>query len=718
MGAVDRLVMAHEDGEVHEHLSHECPWYAQVNEGENPTDWAGCKAADGPASPDHGAMVKFTPHTGEASTVDKPTVPPGGPGLFHVKGLHLPPYIQHLWFHLVARYGKKRAYGIAVGVVKKWAAGINPGGKHPTKTHADVRAAAAKNVAEWESDRAKAHAQSASHDHVKASAGDWQDPSFPGQKILAVPPTPGDKVSKAMYTSHRVDDVIAQLAHASERLGEAKRVKSLRAYQMVHVNNHLSMALDDLHNLVSSVRKNYLPEARELAALNKTIGLAGVSVSKDAKVATFAHLLETMLYHLAHAKRHSEQMISPDPVAVWEFNYDHAEQHIKGGLEHAFKMARHLRDNYPEEAKWLKKLVDIEDTETDYTGLAEDTSAVALAVQNMGTATAPGAKPLAPPTPGGQYSQYGLNQKPSQTVSPSPPLPPSVPVPTPAEVRKILAQVPDSADIFLSNQAKVFLTQAAVKLQKNDMLAALHVLRSAQTALRASHRADVNITMPSQYTANVFTRIPPAEQSSANSAVLQSRERVLTWRRLEQETQALIDRILRRYFHGKYNGPSAMARLTEDGTMTALDKVLALAGQKVPAAKDVSFPTTTDTSLQVQPLQAPRDMLAQFQAQVYKLLPELSVLDRMRVMSYLDTANKAATSSPYAAQQSLARAQAIAFNAGLLDLAKYIHRWIDCLAFGTNLVPTLEEVQQEVKGHRNSPSMHYGANTRLSARLR
>ena len=112
--------------------------------------------------------VKLTPRTPEASTVPEPTVPPGGPGLFHVKGMQLPPYIQHLWHHLAPKYGKHRAYGMAVGIVKKWAAGVNPGGWKTKsgkgkRTHADVRAAAARNVAMWEADKARAHAQSAHH---------------------------------------------------------------------------------------------------------------------------------------------------------------------------------------------------------------------------------------------------------------------------------------------------------------------------------------------------------------------------------------------------------------------------------------------------------------------------------------------------------------------------------------------------------------------------
>jgi hypothetical protein len=145
-------------GGAHHHLAGECSWYASVCDGENATDPAGCTAAKGKRQNPPGVIYKMTPHTAEASTVDKPTVPPGGPGLFHHKGLHLPPYIQHLWFHLAPKYGKHKAYGMAVGIVKKWAAGVNPGGWSTKsgkgkRTHPDVKAAAARNVAEWERDK-------------------------------------------------------------------------------------------------------------------------------------------------------------------------------------------------------------------------------------------------------------------------------------------------------------------------------------------------------------------------------------------------------------------------------------------------------------------------------------------------------------------------------------------------------------------------------------
>jgi hypothetical protein len=160
--------------EAHEHLLGTCPWYEMAGAGEPVGDpEQHCIRA-----PDR-LVVKMTPRTPEASTVPKPTRPPGGPGLFHIKGRELPPYIQHLWWHLKDKYGEHQAYGMAVGIVKKWKEGVNPGG-YTTKsgkgkrTHPDVQAAAAKNIAEWEKDRADAHKQSASShrdsEHVKAAA--------------------------------------------------------------------------------------------------------------------------------------------------------------------------------------------------------------------------------------------------------------------------------------------------------------------------------------------------------------------------------------------------------------------------------------------------------------------------------------------------------------------------------------------------------------------
>lgn len=77
---------------------------------------------------------------------------PGGPGLFGDKSMQLPAYIQNVAQALV-RNGKTKsqAIQIAIGTVKRWASG--QGDVSP-----EVRAAAAKAVAEWEALKAKARA--------------------------------------------------------------------------------------------------------------------------------------------------------------------------------------------------------------------------------------------------------------------------------------------------------------------------------------------------------------------------------------------------------------------------------------------------------------------------------------------------------------------------------------------------------------------------------
>ena len=98
--------------------------------------------------------ARRTAHTAEASTVHEPIGKPGGPGLWHHKGLQLPPYIQHVAHHLIAQgHDESKAIEIAVGVVRNWAAGHDG---HGHRVHPDVQAAAAKNIAQWEADKARA----------------------------------------------------------------------------------------------------------------------------------------------------------------------------------------------------------------------------------------------------------------------------------------------------------------------------------------------------------------------------------------------------------------------------------------------------------------------------------------------------------------------------------------------------------------------------------
>jgi hypothetical protein len=107
--------------------------------------------------------LELSAKTGELSTTPHPFGKPGGPGLWHVKGLELDPYIQNI-AHALVRGGmdESRAIATAWGTVKRWASGRG-------KVHPEVRAAAAKAVANMEKKKAEAHSQSATKGHVSMS---------------------------------------------------------------------------------------------------------------------------------------------------------------------------------------------------------------------------------------------------------------------------------------------------------------------------------------------------------------------------------------------------------------------------------------------------------------------------------------------------------------------------------------------------------------------
>lgn len=106
--------------------------------------------------------VDLSAETPAASTVHHPFGSPSGPGLFRMKGAQLPAYIQNV-AHALLRTGRaadeSSAIQIAVGVIRRWASG---GGK----VSPEVRAAAAKAIAEWESLKAAAHGHA--NDHGRA----------------------------------------------------------------------------------------------------------------------------------------------------------------------------------------------------------------------------------------------------------------------------------------------------------------------------------------------------------------------------------------------------------------------------------------------------------------------------------------------------------------------------------------------------------------------
>lgn len=100
--------------------------------------------------------IELSAQTGRLASEPHPFGKPGGPGLWNVKGMELPPYIQNIARALL-RTGRAKnlsqAIAIAKGATNRW----GKGGGHVSP---EVRAASAKTNASWDAKRATAHAHS------------------------------------------------------------------------------------------------------------------------------------------------------------------------------------------------------------------------------------------------------------------------------------------------------------------------------------------------------------------------------------------------------------------------------------------------------------------------------------------------------------------------------------------------------------------------------
>jgi hypothetical protein len=96
--------------------------------------------------------VDLSADTARLAVTPAPAGKPGGPGLYHVKGMSLPPYFQHVRDALIrSGHPPAVAYAITWGAIRRWARG---GGK----AHPEVVAAAQAALADLAAKSAVAHA--------------------------------------------------------------------------------------------------------------------------------------------------------------------------------------------------------------------------------------------------------------------------------------------------------------------------------------------------------------------------------------------------------------------------------------------------------------------------------------------------------------------------------------------------------------------------------
>jgi len=108
--------------------------------------------------------TELSAKTGTLATVSTPiSGKPGGPGLWHQKGMGLPPYIRNIAKAIMRKRGMDESHAIAIAKAStsKWAAG---GGK----VKPEVRAASAATNVDWAAKRARAHAHANAGDHARA----------------------------------------------------------------------------------------------------------------------------------------------------------------------------------------------------------------------------------------------------------------------------------------------------------------------------------------------------------------------------------------------------------------------------------------------------------------------------------------------------------------------------------------------------------------------
>ena len=105
---------------------------------------------------------RFSAETGQLAVTPAPYGKPGGPGLYHVKGLKHSDYLEQI-VHALMRKGmdKGKATAIARGSIRRWMRG----GGH---VHPEVRAAAGVAEAEELKAQARAHAHANTWDEVAA----------------------------------------------------------------------------------------------------------------------------------------------------------------------------------------------------------------------------------------------------------------------------------------------------------------------------------------------------------------------------------------------------------------------------------------------------------------------------------------------------------------------------------------------------------------------
>ena len=180
-----------------------------------------------------------------------------------------------------------------------------------------------------------------------------------------------------MAVAHAAQEVLSDMAHASRHADAAaasvanpERLK----FNLHHVQNHVGGALTQQNSSISNLIQLDPRAGDELAKLRDTAGPAPSRTAATgwqyappgpARGRTPAHLAESVLFHLTHARAHViAAQAAPDPDNL-AFEMGHLRKHVQESLDHQQKFIGAIREIFQPvraELDALGKLADLGST--------------------------------------------------------------------------------------------------------------------------------------------------------------------------------------------------------------------------------------------------------------------------------------------------------------------------------------------------------------------
>ena len=169
-----------------------------------------------------------------------------------------------------------------------------------------------------------------------------------------VPPGP----ERAVSVAHAAQEVLSDIAHASRHAdaaaagGNPERVK----FNVLHVKNHVTGAIRQQNSSISNLIQLDPRAGEELEKLRDTARTWEYAPPGPARGRTPAHLAQTVLVALTHARQHVIAAQAAGDAQNLKFELGHLISHIAEALEHQRKYLGAVAEIFPPVAAELAAL--------------------------------------------------------------------------------------------------------------------------------------------------------------------------------------------------------------------------------------------------------------------------------------------------------------------------------------------------------------------------